>query len=88
MYAIFISVRINTKEMINLQTKINRHSFFGHYPLSLSFFPHANIGQLMTDQQCHIKIIFFFKKKAIGCMTFGIWQTGPHCIMLGGHSIV
>ena len=76
MYTIFISVRINTKERINLQTKINKHSFFGHYPLSLSFFPHANVGWPMTDQECHAKIIIFFKKKVIGCTTFGIWQTG------------
>ena len=67
-------VKINTKERINLQTETNKH----FWPLSavLSFFPYANIGWLMTDQECHLKIIFFFEKKAIAHTTFGIQQTG------------
>ena len=34
------------------------------WPLStvFSFFLHANIGQPMTDQECHTKIIFFLKR--------------------------
>ena len=73
-------VKINKKERINLQTETNKH-YFGHYLLSVSFFPHANVSWPMTNQECHTKI-FFFKKKAISHMTFGIWQTSQHHIML------
>ena len=29
-----------------------------------------NIGQLMADEKFHMKIIFFFEKKAVTLMTF------------------
>ena len=70
MYTIFISVKINTKERKDLQTKINKHSFFDHYLLSLSFFQHANIGQPMTDQECHMEIFFFEE----GNWPYDIWN--------------
>ena len=61
-------VKINTKERINLQAETNK-CFFWPVSAALSFFPHANASWLMTDQECCMKIVFFFEKKVIGHMT-------------------
>ena len=82
--SIFIVVKDNTKENKIKKTpnQNKKYSFFWPLSAALLLFLHVNIGQLMTDQECHTRIIFFFEKKVISHMTFGIWLTGQHCIML------